>query len=1094
MAQPSQPLQTSGIISMSDINGALGLTTSASSVTTVTATSIADLISKISTATINTIIVLANGTYTDNTFNINKDSITVKAETPGGVFLNGTNNINISGSNVKFSGFQFTSGVVTTNVITVTGNYAKLTYLNFNGYSAAKYINIKGKYTEVSYSNFENKPANAATGNLVHIDTQLDNMPSYVKIRYCSFQNIPGAGGDNGNECIRITNAEPRTYKSRALIEYCYFNNTGLGDSEAISVKSEENVIRFNTMVNNQKANFCFRNGDNNVAYGNFFINSGGIRIKQASNIHCYNNYFENCGDGNVSAPVKYFATAGFLNDLNFVHNTFVGGTQIELSVGGTNNSWANNIFKKTTGNIFSGSVTGNTFIGNIYNGSLGVTIASGVSNVDPQLIMNGDGYYGLSSNSAAINSAVSGYPTILDIVDIDDDPNILFDISGQVRGILKDVGCDEYTDVTSTRHPLVLTEVGPSYLGGPSEITTVSSSLLRSLRDNAYAAYVGSIPYNNRSMPKFSHWYGYYRAVAWRGINPTCIIVMEPTTPGTPYYTFTDAFSGDERYLSDTLIWEESTSVASTISYYEIDITKNGSYIKTLYTNTEDYLYYNPDTQWYPGSVQRVISFKHNSIARQYGTGNYILKVRAKDGLGQYSSYSANTSTYSWNSQTPSAHPTSLTATSITGTSFTLGWVASTYVGSGVIGYKIYKNGVYLSTVGVVTSSFITGLTAGTTYNFAVVAFTGSTTTSASSDILIVSTTSVDTTVPSATNAIVSFVSSTATTLNVSWSGFTDNVGISSYLVRVYLVSTNALVYTSTTLTSTTLSHNAYGLSANKQYRYDVIAYDAAGNSVTKSITITTPTDTTAPTTLSALSVGSRASDGFVVYWSTQPTDNVGVVGFYIKLNGLVIDYIANEIEYIFSGLNPSTSYTAGVAAYDAAGNVATYKYVSTTTTTTCLIEGTLITLYDGTQVPIETLQVNDSLLSLAIGGLPLYSDDETVLNTWSSSFINGSIGIANIVKIQPFLVDSVISINGLITSTSEHRHLIKTDNIWSFKKVIDVVIGDIMLDINNNEVIITSIETQNSSVTVYKLDVENLDIFYANGILTHNQKITAV
>ena len=48
--------------------------------------------------------------------------------------------------------------------------------------------------------------------------------------------------------------------------------------------------------------------------------------------------------------------------------------------------------------------------------------------------------------------------------------------------------------------------------------------------------------------------------------------------------------------------------------------------------------------------------------------------------------------------------------------------------------------------------------------------------------------------------------------------------------------------------------------------------------------------------------------------------------------------------------------------------------------------------------------------------------------------------------------------------------------------------------LESDGHEVIITSIETQNSSVTVYKLDVENLDIFYANGILTHNQKITAV
>ena len=38
----------------------------------------------------------------------------------------------------------------------------------------------------------------------------------------------------------------------------------------------------------------CFRNGDNNVAYSNFFINARGIRVKEANNIYCYNNYFEN--------------------------------------------------------------------------------------------------------------------------------------------------------------------------------------------------------------------------------------------------------------------------------------------------------------------------------------------------------------------------------------------------------------------------------------------------------------------------------------------------------------------------------------------------------------------------------------------------------------------------------------------------------------------------------------------------------------------------------------------------------------------------------------------------------------------------------
>jgi hypothetical protein len=52
------------------------------------------------------------------------------------------------------------------------------------------------------------------------------------------------------------------------------------------------NVIRYNTFSNNLGSFVSFRNGNNNVAYGNFFINSSGIRFKQASNISVYNNYF----------------------------------------------------------------------------------------------------------------------------------------------------------------------------------------------------------------------------------------------------------------------------------------------------------------------------------------------------------------------------------------------------------------------------------------------------------------------------------------------------------------------------------------------------------------------------------------------------------------------------------------------------------------------------------------------------------------------------------------------------------------------------------------------------------------------------------
>jgi hypothetical protein len=440
--------------------------------------SINELTAAIAGASAGDVFVLADGTYLDNAFNIDADSITVRAATPGGVYLNGANSITIYGNHVTFSGFQFTSGDIGTGyLIIVYGSHNVLTQLNFNGYSAKKYIVIAppSQYNVVSYCNFQNKPASATSGNLVHIDPD-PTIPGYHKIRYCSFQKMPGAGGDNGNECIRISNGATSTYISRTIVEYCYFDSTGPGDSEVISVKCRENVLRCNTMKNNLHGNFCFRNGDSNIAYGNFFLNSGGIRIKVANNIYCYNNYFQNCGDGSITAPVKYVYDSGVgipshLNNLNFVHNTIVDGTPIEFDSHATGNTWANNVLKKSAGNIFSGGAAGITWAGNIYQGTLGLSIPAGMTNTDPKLTLNAYGFYGLSSLSP-INNASAGYPAILDIANVDDDPSLLLDISGQARPAtvtLKDAGCSEYNATgTVTNHPLALSDVGPSYLGGP--------------------------------------------------------------------------------------------------------------------------------------------------------------------------------------------------------------------------------------------------------------------------------------------------------------------------------------------------------------------------------------------------------------------------------------------------------------------------------------------------------------------------------------------------------------------------------------------------------------------------------------------------
>ena len=427
------------------------------------------------------IIILKDGIYQDVSLDVINDNIIIKAQTLGGVFLNGYDNIDILADGVTFSGFQFTTGDIGTNyLIEVYGSHNILSQLNFNGYAAKKFIVIEAKsqYNTIEYCNISKLADSnkAELGCAIQVHTSL-TIPGYHKISYCSFQNFLGAGGDYGNEPIRIGLSTENNNASSTIVEHCYFNNTGLGDSESVSVKSKENIIRFCTFTNQQNAMLCFRNGNNNVAYSNFFINAGGIRVKEANTIFCYNNYFENSGVGSSADAVSYvYDTTTYpvvLNNINFIHNTFVDCGYVNLGgTGAANNTWANNIFQKSSGSIFKNANSGTTWAGNIYQGTLGITIDSGMTNTDPLLISNGDGYFGLSASSPSIDAASSSYPVILNIPVIDDDPNILFDISGQTRPSTvtsKDVGCDEYTTGSTTNHPLVLSEVGPSYLGGPS-------------------------------------------------------------------------------------------------------------------------------------------------------------------------------------------------------------------------------------------------------------------------------------------------------------------------------------------------------------------------------------------------------------------------------------------------------------------------------------------------------------------------------------------------------------------------------------------------------------------------------------------------
>jgi hypothetical protein len=144
-----------------------------------------------------------------------------------------------------------------------------------------------------------------------------------------------------------------------------------------------------------------------------------------------------------------------------------------------------------------------------------------------------------------------------------------------------------------------------------------------------------------------------------------------------------------------------------------------------------------------------------------------------------------------------------------------------------------------------------------------------------------------------------------------------------------------------------------------------------------------------------------------------------------------------------------------------------------------------------DGSTKSIENLVIGDQLMSYDIDGLPRFSDDPSVLNTWSTANLVGNSSTAELTNMNSLVANLLIVINDSIRSTETHRHLVKVDGTWSFIEAREVKVGDIIFDISGQEIPVETVSFDVGEFTVYDLDVEPLDVFYANGMLTHNNKL---
>jgi hypothetical protein len=167
------------------------------------------------------------------------------------------------------------------------------------------------------------------------------------------------------------------------------------------------------------------------------------------------------------------------------------------------------------------------------------------------------------------------------------------------------------------------------------------------------------------------------------------------------------------------------------------------------------------------------------------------------------------------------------------------------------------------------------------------------------------------------------------------------------------------------------------------------------------------------------------------------------------------------------------------------------------------CLLFGAKITKADGTIVNVEDLSIGDTIKAWVPAGLPDEDQDlESDQVDWRFYMLenqSGSYQEVNVADIVFNFASGYYDLNGgLIKATGTHPLWVWDSEIekYRFKNIEDVLIGDLVVTYDAvaglNEVEITDIEVIIEDVEIVTLNVENADVYLANGIVSHNKGTT--
>ena len=158
------------------------------------------------------------------------------------------------------------------------------------------------------------------------------------------------------------------------------------------------------------------------------------------------------------------------------------------------------------------------------------------------------------------------------------------------------------------------------------------------------------------------------------------------------------------------------------------------------------------------------------------------------------------------------------------------------------------------------------------------------------------------------------------------------------------------------------------------------------------------------------------------------------------------------------------------------------------------CLPTGTQINISTTETKSIEDLVVGDTILSKGGG---FNTDDHMEMHEYSVKSLTGHLRETTITAHFSTESDDNINFNnGLLIATNKHYHIMKVDDRWAVRPIyvaqlyLEAGKQVFFYNIDGTEVEITSAVSDTTPIQVWEIDTEPDDVYFANGLLTHNHK----